>query len=267
VRINQSGASLFLRCAEAYRRRYIEGDIIPPTFVLHRGSSVHKVAAASFARKRDRGRPLSKKSTVELAVETFEQSVRAQGVYLMPDEESARSKLHDDTLNDVRRLSALFATTVVKHHDPDLIEEKIEVPFTGDHLLHGTLDLTTRESRIVDLKNRSKAGRADEYRRSLQFVTYGLLYLVKKQTMPKGFVAEELVLTKEATNNTIELEAPEQVDFHTAIIQYTRIADAIGAGAFPGAYGNAHAWWCSADSCGYWWTCPLVPEHRRRRPR
>ncbi len=49
--LSASQLSRFTRCAEMWRRQYIEGDIVPVGAAAHIGQAVHKAAEINFRQK------------------------------------------------------------------------------------------------------------------------------------------------------------------------------------------------------------------------
>ena len=86
--ISFSQLNLFSNCAEAYRRRYILGEIIPPGVALLKGSGVHVGAAVNHAQKVNSGVDLPVKDIVDAAVAGFEDRRAKDGVQLSAEEQS-----------------------------------------------------------------------------------------------------------------------------------------------------------------------------------
>ena len=131
-----------------------------------------------------------------------------------------------------------------------------------EDILHGRLDLTNTKKEIVDLKARQKKMPTTHYESSLQFTMYHMLYRLVHGEDPAGVVIEELINKK--TPERVQVKTTRSRADYSALLNTTEVVlRAIRAGIFPGAYGQMGAWWCSKESCGYWGTCPFVPESKR----
>ena len=68
--VSASQLSMYCKCGEQYRRRYVEGEIVPPGVALVSGKSVHKAREIDLKHKMATGE--------DLAVEAVKESARDQ---------------------------------------------------------------------------------------------------------------------------------------------------------------------------------------------
>src|SRR5262245_66105728 len=94
-----SSLSLLERCGEAYRRRYLEGEVMPPSPRMLRGTVVAGVAKVSMLRKLDHAELPSVEEAQDLAATDFETNWRA-GVSLNAEERAAGPQVTHDTSKD-----------------------------------------------------------------------------------------------------------------------------------------------------------------------
>ena len=82
--LSASQLSRFTRCAEMWRRQYIEGDIVPVGAAAHIGQAVHKAAEINFRQKIQSRTDLPADVLQDAAVQEFIRSVRDEGIYFTP---------------------------------------------------------------------------------------------------------------------------------------------------------------------------------------
>jgi hypothetical protein len=254
-----------MKCPEQHRRRYVEGDIIPPASALIRGTAVHVGAETNFKQKIDTRQDLPAKDIIEAAVSTVQSRVRTEGLWLSPEQETeGKGKVVNAIEKDVITLTRLYATDVAPAYQPVLVEQ--EMTFKVDGLegveVGGRIDTISEAQEVVDLKTYGKKANEDTMNADPQPTMYALLKLLKTGTPARSVNMEILVLKKEPEHQRITI-VKRKADFVALLEQVKAIAGAIKSGIAPGAYGQMGAWWCSKNQCGYWKTCRFVPEHKR----
>ena len=85
--LSPSSLEMYAKCGEQFRRRYIEGDKIPPGVSMLRGTGVHAGVEANMRQKIDTYRDLPVSDVVDAAVAKFDLEL-AGGYSLSPDETS-----------------------------------------------------------------------------------------------------------------------------------------------------------------------------------
>jgi hypothetical protein len=259
--VSHSQINLYSNCGEAFRRRYIEGDIIPPGVAALRGRAVHGAAEVNHRQKKKSGIDLSLADLTDAAASTFEETRKREGYSLTPEEQKVGGPIVLGQAKDrAVKLTGLYASHVAPAIEPDLVEERVRIilPAAPVDLL-GVLDVTTKQERIKDLKtaNRSKAqGEADS---SLQLSLYSLAYRVKKGTDPAGIDLEVLVDTTIPKHQRITTTRSRR-DYEALVARVNAFLKAKDAGVFPPA--NVGHWLCSPRWCGYFATCPYVNSER-----
>jgi hypothetical protein len=263
IEINQTDLQTYLMCGERYRRRRIENDIIPPGFSMLRGTSVHRGAELNFRQKIDSHEDMKKDVVVDYAVTSLQDTVKAQGVWMNEEQQKVgKATLLNEAEGVVKSLTGLLMDEVVGDHQPELVEHHHKVTLPSGDLLHGRLDLANTEGKVVDIKSRAKKMPTSHYDMSIQLTMYHMLYHLVHKRAPTGVIVEELVNKKVPERVQVKTDR-HRSDYAALLNTTTTVLKAIRAGVFPGAYGQMGAWWCSKESCGYWKTCPFVPEHKR----
>lgn len=268
--ISPSQLNTFENCGEAYRRRYIEKEIIPPGVAALRGGSVHKGAEMNFAQKIESRVDLKKDEIVERAVAEFEGRIKLEGVFLSADEE-ARGKaiVLGEEKDTTVKLTELFADEVAPVYQPTAVEQKItiELPESPRDLL-GILDLTAtivadpaRGEGIIDYKTGKKTKPQSDFDSSAQLTLYDLAYRAKRGKAPDFIQVEQLVALKKENKRVTNVTTRSAADFRPAIARVNAMISGLEKGAFLPA--NAGAWNCSPKWCGYFATCRFVNAERR----
>jgi len=79
---------MYWRCPESYRRRYVEGEKIPPGIAPIQGKAYHVGAETNFRQKIESWVDLPKKEIVEAAAAAFDTELA--GGYILSEEEVGR---------------------------------------------------------------------------------------------------------------------------------------------------------------------------------
>ena len=267
---NNSKIESILRCAEAFRRRYVEGEIVPPGVAMLRGSTVHAVARENFrARLEPEGEPFTVEQARDLAATDFAE--RWAGGVSFTDEERAEglTKVRGETKDAAVDLAGLHAKEVAPCIEPVAVEEQILVTPKGTNLLlHGTIDLQERVVGgigIRDLKSKTKSPSKTEADDSPQLTLYALLVTAKTGRPPVNIALDHLVRTPEKHLLRWVEQRTERgkEDFQALINRIGAAANAVSKGVFLPA--SERDWFCSPVYCGYYDAgCPYVS--RKKRP-
>lgn len=268
--ISPSQLNTFENCGEAYRRRYIEKEIIPPGVAALRGGSVHKGAEMNFEQKIESKVDLPKKDIVDRAVAEFEGRMKSDGLFI-DSETLKRGKdiIVGEEKDTTVRLAGLFSDQVAPVYQPTAVEQKItiELPDSPRDLL-GILDLTativadpSRGEGIVDYKTGKKTKSQGDFDTSAQITLYDLAFRAKRGKAPDFLQVEQLVDLKSGPKRVINQTTRTVADFKPAIARVNAMISGLEKGAFLPA--NAGAWNCSPKWCGYFGTCQFVNAERR----
>jgi len=258
--LSHSQISLYTKCGEAYRRRYVEKDIIPPGVAALRGTSVHKGAEANYDQKIHTRRDMKPDMLAEITASVFEKTVKYEDVWLNPEEQSVgKSKVLGEAKDMATRLTMLFGKQVAPKYMPKHVEleHRIELPRSSHDLL-GRIDLITEDDVIQDLKTRTKKTSPEQIHNDTQLTFYALAFHNKFGRAPKALVIDELVDAKEPTVNSVMTDR-HQEDFEVLTNRINSVVKGIKAGVFTPA--SSGGWWCSAKWCGFHATCSHV-SHR-----
>ena len=259
---------LLFKCGEAYRRRYVEGERIPPGVAMLRGGGVHRGVEANFSQKVESFRDLPTAEVVEISVESFNAKWEREGVELTAEEKSVGvAKTKNATTRVVKSLSELFHEKAAPRYQPTRVEEGFRLVLPGSHDLVGFLDVIAHDrhdpdevKRVVDVKTAAKKKSLADVDGSLQLTAYAAGACVLEDEVEIDVRLEVAVATKTPKIQSVQSHR-DYVDFKALENRIEVATSIIGHGDFqPAAIG---AWWCSPKWCGYWSTCPYVNADRK----
>lgn len=257
--LHSSQLSTLTVCGEQYRRRYIEGEIVPPSSALLIGTATHGSVEKNLRHKVQTGGELLAIDEVKsIAADTFS-SQWDNGVRLDDEEvELGEKVVRGQTLDTVVGLAALHATDLAPEIQPvseNHIERKFVVELTGFPFdLAGKIDIQ-EEKRIRDTKTASKTPTQGDADGSEQLTMYALgAHVIDKLPMPVEVRLDSLVKTK--TPKAVSVSSVRTDDNVTRLLRrIERAAEVIEKGMFMPA--SAGDWRCSARYCGYAHSCPF----------
>jgi hypothetical protein len=254
--ISPSAINLYTKCGEAYRRRYINREVIPPGISLLKGTSIHRGAEHNFKQKIKTREDLKKSDIIDFSIATFDEEMERGGIILSPEEESiGKDKVVGEAKDSTARLATVLADEVMPNYQPASVEEKVRIDIpNATHDLLSIADMVDEKDNIVELKTgkRWTQSMADVNTQiTFQAATFKALH--KKD--PAGIVVENIVDNKTALRNPVVTQRGVD-DFSAMINRINAVLDGINKGVFTPA--NDGAWWCHRSWCGYHSSCPFV---------
>lgn len=253
----------FTRCGEAYRRRYVEKERIPPGIALLKGTSVHKGAEANNLQKLETRQDLKAQDIVDVAAAEFDSRASKEDVTLAEEEQSrGKSIVLGEALDSTVRMAGAYAGLVAPKYQPQLVEsrQKIEVPEAAHDLL-AILDLVDEKDAVVEIKTAGKTGKQEDWDNSVQLSIQALTMVALKGKAPSSIQVEQIVDLKSGPKVVTWQTTRSKPDFDALIQRYSQVSKAITAGIFTPA--TPGAWWCSPKFCGYWRSCKFVNSERK----
>ena len=260
--VSSSQLALFERCGEAYRRRYIEREKIPPGVAAIRGRAVHGAAEVNHRQKLTSGIDLPLHDLVDAAATAFESARAADGVMLTPEEQShGASRVLGHAKDRAVKLTGLYADRVAPSIQPAFVEERVRIMLPDAPVdLLGVLDVATTDRRVKDLKTAAKAKTQGEADKSLQLSLYALAYRAHTGTDAAGLDMEVLVDTTVPKHQQLSTTRGRP-DYLVLVARLNTFLRAREAGIFPPA--PLGDWACSERWCGFARTCPYYTPERR----
>lgn len=254
---------LYCKCPEAYRRRYIEREVIPPGIAIIQGQCVHRAAEFNFRQKLATRVDLPILEIVEAAAASFDE--QKAGEVALTQDEMARgaSVVLGEAKDQAVKCAEVLARDIVPEYQPVLVEEKvrIELPNAPRDLLC-ILDMADERGIVSDYKVAAKRKSQADADSSVALTTYAAAHRIATGKLPSELRLEVLVKNKTPTRQVVSTTRGLG-DFKALAARVNAVQSSIDAGSFPPA--TPGAWWCGPRWCGYWSTCPYVNNERSER--
>lgn len=251
--LSVSQINTFCRCGEQWRRRYVEGDIVPPNVSLLRGTGVHVGASTNYQQKIESGEDLPQADIVDAAVEGFKARRAAEGLSFTEEErQTGVRKVTGAAIDATARLAKLYADEEAPTVQPQFTEEKFCITLPGDYDLIGVIDVADVEDNVCDLKTSGKSPAKNAAATSLQLTVYAPGFKALTGRWPKEMRLSFLVDNKEP-KRIVQATNPTRDDIEMLVCRFNQMVQAIKSGVYTPA--TPDNWCCSEKWCGYWRTC------------
>jgi hypothetical protein len=251
------------RCPEAYRRRYIEGDKIPPAIAMIVGSGMHKGAETNFRQKIESHADLPVSQIVDAAVAGFEAQA-AGGVSFSAEEASRGVK---NVLGEAKDAVAEFATIHAKQQAPDyqpvMVEQAVRIELPGPRDLLGVIDLLDDQDRITDFKTAGKKKSQADADDNIGLSVYAASFQSIYKRPPALVQLDTIVRTKTRIERQVVQSERSEADMAALAARINVVSRQIEAGIFPPA--SPGAWWCNGTYCGFFSSCRFVNAERKAK--
>lgn len=253
--ISPSRLDMFERCGEQYRRRYVEGEILPPGILLITGKSTHAGIELNMEQKIDSHEDLPADEVKDMTAEDFDAQVK--GGYELTAEESGRGakKVLGEAKDTAVKLSELHMEEAAPEYQPTHVEHKVRIEMpTSEYDLFGVIDLIDDRDRVTDHKTAGKSKNQSEADTSTQLTYYAAGHHALKGKGASEVRLDVLVKTKTPKRQLLVSQRGEK-DFEVLANRLNRMIAAVKAGTFVPA--PAGSWQCSDRFCGYARSCPF----------
>jgi hypothetical protein len=246
--------SMFMKCGEQYRRRYVQGDRVPPGVSLIKGSAVDKSVDHNLNNKIETGQLLEPEDVATIAAETVETGFVA-GVLL--DDEEAKigiRKVKGLTIDSAVLLSKLHHAKFAPVISPLRVQADWELELQGYPFgLVGKIDVIETDGTVRDTKTTAKSPSEDTAEISDQLTMYAFAMEESFERDPgRLYCLDYLVDLK--VPKTVSLKARRtQAQINAFLLKVEAVSSAIEKGVFIPT--DSSNWWCSAKWCGYFKSC------------
>jgi hypothetical protein len=263
-----SSLQAYLKCGEAYRRRYVEHDYVPATTPQIRGSAVHRAIGEGLLLQQRTQEPSPVELYEDIAASQIDLAQRG-GATLTAEESSAGVAQTFGLLKDVAvDLAGGYGTAIGPAITPVAVERTVTVRgVLPGILLKGTIDLidqTPLGEVIRDVKTSEKKPPETAAETSDQLTMYALFRQADKPHAGEPVVWSQrpvsldyLIRRKSGVVETQRLTSWRGPAHFAALTR--RIAQAsngVRQGNFlPAPEGS---WYCAERYCPYWHTCPYI---------
>lgn len=251
--ISPSRLNLWLRCPLAWRFRYIDGIVTPPTASLFLGKQVH-AGLEVFYRHRQLGLDLPPEEVVARMLAGWDEAVAEEQIKFASGNEEA----------ETRDQASRLVTVYLSQRDPDeptpvAVETSLEAPLvdpeTGEDLgmpLLGVVDLVLDGGLVVDFKTAAKTNNPVEILHEVQLSAYSWLFRQTTGTRESGLEIRSLVKTKVPKVETHSYAARTERDYRRFFRLVRAYMDDLHAGRVTHRPGF-HCGMCEyGESCAEW---------------
>jgi hypothetical protein len=259
--ISHTQLDMFWRCGEQYRRRYVEGERLPPGIAIMLGGGVHKGAEHNFRQKIESRRDLPANEIVDAAVAGFEADFA--GGFSLTDDEADRGikAVLGEAKDKLVQLALCHAVEQAPDYQPVAVEHATRIVFpAATHDLLAITDLRDDVRRVTDFKTAARKMPEDAVHTSVQLTIYAAAFQVDTGSPPQEVRLDVVTKTKTPQRQLLRSERT-RADMQALLNRVNVTLATINAGNFPPA--SPGSWVCSPKWCGYWATCPFVNSERQ----
>jgi PD-(D/E)XK nuclease superfamily len=245
--------ALSFQCGEAFRRRYLEGDIIPPGVAALVGHATDRAVTENLRHKMRTRELLPVEAVADHARDDFEHGWHG-GVRLEEHEVQAGLKRVKGANTDKAvRLAVLHAKLKAPEIEPTHLQRKWSLELPGYPMTFvGTLDIQEGGYAIRDTKTSGKSPQRDVADTSLQLTAYHLAVKVLDGTAPEHVILDYLLDLK--TPKAVSIEATREAeDYRPLLARIEVVSKALESGLFLPV--SPDHWMCCARWCGYFSSC------------
>lgn len=259
--LTQSMINSWMSCPERFRRRYIEEEIIPPGIAAKIGTGFHKGCELNHLTKLNTGKDAPLDEVQDAARDGYVQSLD-DGVFFAPEETSTAKMQMEEGIDTVTGLAGSYYHSLAPLIYPAKVEETLylDIPET-DLPLRGKIDLLTTDNWLPDLKTSSRKWSQSKADQSIQATLYRELVKAETGQPPAKISFEVFIKNASCDHQSVETVRSDE-DFQALVRRIHVMIHMLTAGAFPPA--STDSWMCSSKWCGYFWTCPYIPNHRKQ---
>jgi len=250
--ISQSKANAFFRCAEQFRRIYLENERIAPGIALHKGRAVHSGAEHANRVKAATGNDAPLDEVTDATRDSFVNGSKCEGIFLLPEEVSEKRRILNEGLNESIELAAAYRIKVVPGFKEVAVVEEYMTADVGLELpISGKPDLTA-DGIIRDIKTAAKKWPAGKEDTEIQPTIYRMLLRENgKGELPAEFV----ILSNSKTGVNIDVRQASRTERDEQVLKHRLqvMIDMMTAGIYPPA--EPGSWMCSPRWCGFYYQC------------
>ena len=260
--LSVSAMGMLARCGEQYRRRYIEGDKLPPGIAALVGRGVDQTVTANLQAVIDGLQLLPVEQLADLARDAVNNEFSAGEVALTEEEAANPKAAKGSAVDKAIRLSWLHGESVAPKLKPVSVQRKWRLgienfPFD----LLGFIDVE-EEVRLRDTKTTGRTPPWDAAHTSDQLTMYAFAKRQIDGAAPRSVHLDYLVDSKRGGPKSVTLDSKrEDADFSVLLRRVEASANMIEKQIFLPA--PQDSWVCHPRWCGYWSSCPFARRSAR----
>lgn len=273
VHLSHSRLMMASRCGEQLRRRYIEGDRVPPGVAAVRGIGVDRSANANLESVMEGSGLLDVRECQQLARDAVHFEINAGGVFLTEDmaQEKTVEQWRDAIVDEAVELATVHCCDVAPQIQPVEVQWRWQTSIKGyPCVIHGVTDVIDegivsadpiegiRSARVLrDCKTSAKKPAETAAGDSLQLTLYALADWAHNGRLPDAVALDYLLAGKGGPKYLPQVSKRTQDDFAVVLRRIEAYLQMWEAGAFVPADPD-QSWWCAPKWCGYWNDCRYV---------
>jgi hypothetical protein len=261
MQLHWSQISMYTRCAEQFRRRYIMGEKLPPGVALIIGSGFHRGVEATLRHKIETQELPPEEKTQQAARDCVAKAFEDEVFVTEDDAGKNKDAMRDEAIASAVACASLHRKELAPDVTPIAVERPWVVDIEGYPVsLAGTIDCDEGNT-IDDWKTAGKTPSAGTTEESGQVVIYSLAKFTIDKIIPKfrmGYVIKTKIPKTLWQETTCTMD-----DFPPMLRVIERISEAIRKEVFPFASAQSpRPWCCSPKYCGFYATCEGVSKRK-----
>lgn len=260
--LSPSQINMASRCMEQYRRRYIEGEKIPPGVAMIKGTAVHGANKVNMTQKMESRVDLPLAEIREAAAAEFDKSIA--GGFLLTAEEQGRGPktVIGEAKDEAVAMADFYGQCQAPDYQPVMVEKMIRITLPMcSHDLLGIVDLADDKDRVTDFKTAGRKKNKTEAEVSVQLTTYAAAFKAATGRDATELRLDTIVKTKKRISRDVLIGTRTPADYQVLANRMNAILASIKAGIFLPA--DPSSWACSTKFCGYAMTCPYFNPERK----
>jgi len=249
--ISQSMLNQWLRCGEQFRRRWMEGEIIPPGIAARTGSAIHKAADIHNKARIVDGLGFPLDMLQDAARDEYMRLVKDEGVFITSDEAPEAKKLLGEGLDKAVGGTKVWLEQCAPLYQPLESEVRLSKDIGIGIPVMGTLDTQTGPRKIRDLKNHGKTKSQAWADSEIQPTMYALLLDQGEDEIE--FTYDQIVNGSKEIKHVETVTTRDKRDYQVLFrIIEVFMKDLQGGMWRPAEPGH---WICSQKWCGFFRSC------------
>jgi len=264
--LHQSHLQVLYRCGEKFRRTIIENEREPATIPLVVGTATHATIARNLTNKIKKGTLLTKEAVQDLSRDDFLYGWKNTEIVLNDEEKSqGLSMTRDHAQDQTIKLVTAHHYEIANLIKPKAVERKWVLEAKDyDYNLSGMIDVD-EGYQIRDTKTMKMNGGQKIVDISDQYSFYALAKYLIDGKMPDYVIQDNVIKpTKSRAAYCVSYKSTRtKNDFKVVMRRFDQACRIIKSGIYTPA--NSTDWWCSANFCGFYLTCPYVNGKRLKK--
>ena len=260
--VSASQLVMFQRCAEQWRRRFIEREFMPPALPVRIGQAVREAVLLCLHRRLDTGTGLPPEDLLDAAADIYMRRL-SEGVYFAPEDLSSARAAMASGKDTVLALTSLFRRELAPALFPALVEGRALLDLGLAVPVSVSVDCLTVSGEARHFATASRRWNADRIHAAPDPALRREAVRRLTGNAPERLLVDVLVGARTPVIQSLETSrAPG--DLMKVIRAFRLMLASVSAGIFPPAAPESPL--CSPRWCCCFYTCPYVPAHRRVLP-